>query len=227
MLCHPASQGCRVWVNQRTAFAQAGYRVIGYSGHGHGRSEFGPVGRPGTTVDDLRNWIQALSIDGAQMLGAAAGGITALGFATIYPDRVDRLVLVGTILTPNEEQWRAMHARLGIAKVRHAASTEFLKLGPPYRASHYEGVEPFTNLSRQAIDSKGDFTQPTRAVAYWKTLQEVRAPVLLLTAEADLYPPPPMQELIANHLQDHRLVTLPQLVMRLIWKFPISSTTPS
>jgi pimeloyl-ACP methyl ester carboxylesterase len=220
ILCHPASQDCRVWENQRDAFAQAGFRVIGYSRRGHGHSEIGPVGKSGTTVDDLSNLMQALSIDRAQMLGAAAGGITALGFVTMYPDRVDRLILAGTIFAPNEEEWRAMHERLGIAKVQHAASTEFLELGPSYRANNDEGAERFASLSRQAIGSKGDFAQPTGPAVSWETLREVRAPVLLLTGEADLYSPPPMQELIANHLPDHRLVTLPAIGHAPYWEAP-------
>lgn len=220
ILCHPASQDCRIWVNQRDVFARAGYRVIGYSRRGHGRSEIGPVDRPGTTVDDLGNLMQTLSLDRAHMLGAAAGGITALGFTTMTPDRVDRLILAGTIFAPDEDEWRAMHARLGIATIRHAASTEFLELGASYRARDSEGAERFASLSRQAIGSKGDFTQPTGSVVNWKTLEAVRTPVLLLTGEADLYSPPPMQELVASHLPVHRLVTLPAIGHAPYWEAP-------
>ena len=220
ILCHPASQSCQVWKHQRAAFVEAGFRVIAYSRRGHYLSEIGPLGAPGTTVDDLANLLSALKIQRAFLLGAAAGGVTALGFASRFPDRVTGLILAGTIFAPDEDDWRAMHARLGIASVRGAASTEFLELGPSYRASHPEGVARFAALSEQATFGKGDFTQVTGASVTWKSLEDLRIPVLLLTGEADLYSPPPMQEMVARYLANHGLVTLPAIGHAPYWEAP-------
>jgi pimeloyl-ACP methyl ester carboxylesterase len=220
ILCHPASQGCLVWEHQRQAFAEAGYRVIGYSRRGHHPSETGPVTRAGTTVEDLASLMAELRIGRAHLLGAAAGGITALGFANRFPDRVTGLILAGTIFAPDEEDWRAMHARLGIAGARGAVSTEFLELGPSYRASDPDGVARFAALSEQAIAGKGEFSQATGASVTWNSLEDLRMPVLLLTGEADLYSPPPMQELVAAHLANHRLVTLPAIGHAPYWEAP-------
>lgn len=220
ILCHPASQGCLVWENQRDAFARAGYRVVAYSRRGHQPSETGPVTHPGTTVDDLASLLANLKIERAHLLGAAAGGITALGFTCRFPDKVSSLILAGTIFAPDEDDWRAMHARLGIAGVRGGASTEFLELGPSYRASDPGGVAQFAAHSERALANKGDLTQPTGATVTWKTLENLRMPVLLLTGEADLFSPPPMQELVARHIENHRLVTLPAIGHAPYWEAP-------
>lgn len=220
ILCHPASQSCQIWQHQRAAFAGAGYRVIGYSRRGHHNSETGPLGSPGTTVGDLATLLSALNIERAFLLGAAAGGITALGFSNLFPDKVVGLILAGTIFAPDEDDWRAMHARLGVSAIRGAASTEFLELGPSYRASNPEGVARFAALCAQATANKGDFSQPTGASVTWKSLENLRLPVLLLTGEADLYSPPPMQELVASHLANHGLVTLPAIGHAPYWEAP-------
>lgn len=220
VLSHPASQSCQIWEYQRDAFAKAGYRVIGYSRRGHFRSETGPAGGAGTTVEDLANLLLALGIEKAHLLGAAAGGITALGFANRFPDRVASLILAGTIFAPDEDDWRAMHGRLNVASIRGTASTEFLELGPSYRASNPEGVARFAALSKKATAGKGDFTQATGASVTWNDLENLTIPVLLLTGEADLYSPPPMQELVAAHLANHTLVSLPAIGHASYWEAP-------
>ncbi len=222
VLCHPASQGALIWEHQRQAFAEAGYRVISYSRRGHQPSDHGPADRPGTTVDDLDHLLSALGIETAHLLGAAAGGITALSFTCRFPDKVDTLVLVGTIFAPDEEEWRAMHARLAVGSLRGVASTEFLELGPSYRASNPQGVARFAALSEQALSGKGHITQPTGGAVTWATLEALHLPVLLLTGEADLYSPPPMQEMVSRHLSRVTLVTLPAIGHAPYWEAPDS-----
>jgi len=65
---------------------------------GFGRSQPLPR-RP--TVDDyiqhLRSLLDALGIDRCHLVGASVGGTFALAFASRYPERVGRLVLVGPV----------------------------------------------------------------------------------------------------------------------------------
>jgi pimeloyl-ACP methyl ester carboxylesterase len=220
VLCHPASQCCQVWEHQRDAFVASGYRVIGYSRRGYFRSETGLEGHQESTVEDLDNLLILLRVEQTYLLGAAAGGITALGYTNQFPDKVRGLVLAGTIFAPDEDEWRAMHARLGIAELRGAASTEFLELGPSYRATDPEGVDRFAALARIAVAGKGDFKQSTGRSVTWESLEALKVPVLLLTGEADLYSPPPMQKMVAKHLQNHQLVSLAAIGHAAYWEAP-------
>ena len=220
ILCHPASQCCQVWEYQRDAFAAAGYRVIGYSRRGYFQSEIGSDHQQGSTVEDLDALLTILGVEQTYLLGAAAGGITALGYTNQFPDKVRGLVLAGTIFAPDEDDWRAMHARLGIAELRGAASTEFLELGPSYRAADPEGVNRFAALSKIAVAEKGNFKQSTGRPVTWKSLEELKVPILLLTGEADLYSPPPMQKMVAEHLQNHQLVSLAAIGHAPYWEAP-------
>jgi pimeloyl-ACP methyl ester carboxylesterase len=219
ILCHPASQSSQIWLYQQPVFAKAGYRVIAYSRRGVYRSERGPDGEPGTTTSDLLNLFDRLGIERAHVLGAAAGGITALGFGVAHPKRVRSLVLAGTIFSPAEQEWRDMYARLGLAAVRPVVSTEFLELGPTYRATCPQGVARFAALEHEA-KVNGVFAQPTGAAVTWPALAQTRVPTLLLTGEADLYAPPPLQNLIAKYLPVRELATLREVGHAPYWEAP-------
>jgi pimeloyl-ACP methyl ester carboxylesterase len=219
VLCHPASQSSQIWGYQQPVFARAGYRVIAYSRRGVYRSERGPAGDAGTTAGDLLNLFDCLGIDKAHVLGAAAGGITAIAFAVAYPQRVRSLVLAGTIFSPAEKEWAGMYARLGLAAVRPVVSTEFLELGPSYRATHPQGVARFATLEHEA-KANGVLPQPSGVEVTWAALAQTRVPALLLTGEADLYAPPPLQNLIAKYLPVREATTMREVGHAPYWEVP-------
>ncbi len=228
VLCHPASQSCRIWEHQRDVFAAAGFRVIGYSRRGYYKSETGKDDA-GNSVGDLAALLDYLGIGKAHVLGAAAGGITATAFAVAHPGRVASLVLAGTIVSPAEPDWRELYGRLGIAELRGKVSAEFLELGPSYRAVHPAGTERFAELGALGA-AHGGFSQPVGVAVTWAALEALETPVLLVTGEADLYAPPPLMQMVAGHLRRHRLETIracghapyweePELFNRLVLDF--------
>jgi pimeloyl-ACP methyl ester carboxylesterase len=217
VLCHPASQSSQIWLYQQPVFARAGYRVIAYCRRGVYKSEGGADA--GTLVGDLAAVLDHLGVRRAHVLGAAAGGITAMGFAVAHPDRVISLILAGTIVSPDEEDWRTLYARLGLAAVRKVVSTDFLELGPSYRALNPEGVARFAELEH-AAKANGVVQQPLGAKVDWAAMGRVKSPALLLTGEADLYAPPPLQNMIARHLPRHELATLREVGHAPYWEAP-------
>lgn len=219
VLCHPASQGTAIWENQRDAFAAAGYRVVAYARRGYARSETGTADDPGSLVGDLANLLDCRGVDRAHVLGAAAGGITATGFAVAHPERTRSLILAGTIVSPDEDEWRTFYDRLGIADLRGKVPTEFLELGPAYRATEQDGTQRFEGLSAAAMPVV-PVKQPLGATVTWQTLERLTTPVLLVTGEADLYAPPPLQDMIAAHLTDRRLETIPAVGHAAYWETP-------
>ena len=219
VLCHPASQSSQIWLYQQPVFAKAGYRVVAYSRRGYYKSETGAPGEPGAMVGDLLHLMDALGIRRAHMMGAAAGGIAALAFAVAHPDYVASLILAGTIFSPVEEEWRTMYARLGLAAASKAVSTEFLELGPSYRITQPEGVARFRELEHQAKPNRR-FSQPPGVEVTWKAMEALRTPVLLLTGEADLYAPPPLQRLVSKHLLNCELATLREVGHAPYWEAP-------
>jgi pimeloyl-ACP methyl ester carboxylesterase len=219
VLCHPASQSSEIWTYQQPAFVKAGYRVIAYSRRGHWKSERGSEEDCGTLVADLAAVLDFLGVRKTHVLGAAAGGISAMGFAVAHSERVISVVLAGTIVAPDEEEWRTLYARLGLASARQSVSTEFLELGPSYRALDPEGVARFVELEH-ASKPKGAIRQPVGVTVNWAAMERLQVPVLLLTGEADLYAPPPLQRMFAAHLPRYEMTTLREVGHAAYWEAP-------
>ena len=57
-------------------------------------------------------------------------------------------------------------------------------------------------------------------VVDWSAMEQLQVPVLLLTGEADLYAPPPLQRMIAAHLRRHEMVTLREVGHAPYWEVP-------
>ena len=106
------------WKSERfRRFVQAlanGKQVIRYDRLGCGMSD---RRRPSETlslafeVATLRALLDHLGLECVSLVGGSFGGCTAVAFARLYPDRVDRLVLYGSFANGNE---------LASAEVRHA-----------------------------------------------------------------------------------------------------------
>jgi pimeloyl-ACP methyl ester carboxylesterase len=69
------------------------YRVIGYSRRNHGKSESKDDKYDNATlVSDLKLLLDSLEIDKANLLGWSMGGNEITEFASLYPDRVGKLI---------------------------------------------------------------------------------------------------------------------------------------
>ena len=219
VLSHPLSQSSAIWAHQQPVFAAAGYRVVGYSRRGVERSARGTDEDPGTAIGDFCHLLDALAIDSAHVIGAAAGGGIAMRLAAAHPERVRSVVLAGSIVAPAEPDWLEMYARLSIKAVRPHVSTEFIELGPSYRASNPGGTAKFAALSA-AAHHKQPVEQPSGLELTWRAMEGTRVPVLLLTGEADLYAPPPLQRLMAQHLPLSEVATIREVGHAPYWEAP-------
>ena len=219
VLCHPASQSGLIWKHQLAALAKAGYRAIAYSRRGYFGSDGVDPESPGTEIGDLAGLLDVLGIGAAHVVGAAAGGGVAMRMAVAHPHRLHSLVLAGTIVAPDEDDWRELYGRLGIANVKDVVSTAFIELGPSYRAVDPAGTLRFAELSDQARP-RGAAGQPSGVTLTWQAMQRTDIATLLVTGEADLYAPPPLQRLLAQHLPRHELATLREIGHAPYWEAP-------
>ena len=87
---------CSIWDSQVEALARK-HAVITYDHRGHGRSD-SPKGSYAVQVlaNDLSALMNRLGLERATLVGFSLGGMAALVFALEHPNRVAKLVLVGT-----------------------------------------------------------------------------------------------------------------------------------
>jgi pimeloyl-ACP methyl ester carboxylesterase len=90
---HAGIADSRMWEPQVTAFAKQ-FDVIRPDLRGFGKSELPP--KPWSPVDDLLALIDDLGLKPVHLIGCSMGGGIAIGFALDHPDRISKLVLVGS-----------------------------------------------------------------------------------------------------------------------------------
>lgn len=93
---HGAEHDHSVWALQSRYFAHHGHSVLALDLPGHGRSEGPPAG----CVEDLAQWLvqllDAVQAPRAALVGHSMGSLIALETATRYPQRIDRIALIGS-----------------------------------------------------------------------------------------------------------------------------------
>jgi pimeloyl-ACP methyl ester carboxylesterase len=96
ILIHGAGFDHTAWAFQSRWLAFHGWNVLALDLPGHGRSE----GPPLPSIDALARWLVAVvasaQADRAALIGHSMGSLIALQTAATHPDRVQRLVLIGT-----------------------------------------------------------------------------------------------------------------------------------
>ncbi len=93
---HAWMEDCSVWNSQIELFSKK-YKVIAYDHRGHGNSDKPKTNYSIQTLsNDLYSLIQKLNLEKVTLVGNSMGGMTALVLALNHPDKISKLILVGT-----------------------------------------------------------------------------------------------------------------------------------
>ena len=92
---HAGVADSRMWEAQAGAFTQQ-FEVVRPDLRGFGQSELPPI--PWSPVQDLLGLIDELGLKPAHLIGCSLGGSVAIDFALDHPDRISKLVLVGSAI---------------------------------------------------------------------------------------------------------------------------------
>lgn len=95
VMVHGITGNLAIWHLEIVPALMQEYRMTTYDLRGHGYSDVPPTGY--TTADhagDLKGLLEALGIEKAHIMGHSFGADVALNFTILYPEMVDRLILV-------------------------------------------------------------------------------------------------------------------------------------
>jgi pimeloyl-ACP methyl ester carboxylesterase len=215
---HAATHSAAGWVYQQPVLARAGYRVIGYSRRGYFKSDPGDPANPGVAADDLDNLMRYLKVERADLVAAAHGGFFALDFALSYPDKVRSLTIASSLMGITDADYVAVNTRLRpqfFADLPH----DFQELSPSYRAGNPEGVAAWLELEHQAMPGPRIFPKVKQPLT-WARLETIGQPVLLVTGESDLYTPPSLLRMQAQHIPHAEVVTIAEAGHSPYWEQP-------
>ncbi len=220
VLLHAATGSSRVWDFQFSAFAAAGYRVIAFDRRGWGRTEVTSAGPADTAADDLLALLDQLHLDRGHVIGTAAGGFVALDFALSYPQRVRSLVVANSIGGVQDADYVEMGRRLRPPEF-DKLPPEIREVGPSYRAANPEGTARWVELEKiSRPPGPRAAAQPLRNHITFALLENMHAPTLLMTGDADLYAPPPILPLFAARIKGAETLVIPEAGHSAYWEQP-------
>jgi pimeloyl-ACP methyl ester carboxylesterase len=132
-------------------------------------------------ADDIAALIDHLALDRPDLVGYSLGGGVALQTALRFPDKVRRLVTASLNLRP-DAIYPEMRAQQGQVS---AAAPEFMKDTPMYQL--YQRVAPRPEDFPRLLDKIGE--SMANGYDYTEDVRSLRAPTLIVAADADMAPP--------------------------------------
>lgn len=210
---HGAANDHSVWALQSRYFAYHGWNALAVDLPGHGASS----GMPHTAVGAMADWIAALldelNIDRAAIVGHSMGSLAALETAARYPQKISKLVMVGTAvpMSVSDTLLNAAvandHAAFDMVNIwGHTAAAQ---LGSNPLPGVWMAGDFLRLLEKSKPDVLGndlkacnDYRDGIAAAA------KVTCPTLLVLGKNDLMASPKMAKELTATLTDCRVVTL-------------------
>jgi pimeloyl-ACP methyl ester carboxylesterase len=191
---HAGVADSRMWEPQVPAFAEH-FDVIRPDQRGFGQSEL-PATR-WSPVADLLEMIEQLRLKPAHLVGCSMGGSIAIDFAIQYPERVSKLVLVGTGIgganfgKKYPEIWTGVKAadESGDLEALNQAEMHLFLDGPQRPRGYVRQPLRDLFLSMNGTSLKNDWeTAPTDDLTppAVERLSEITAPTLIVVGDKDV-----------------------------------------
>tara|TARA_B100000929_G_scaffold108773_1_gene86209 strand:- start:52 stop:834 length:783 start_codon:yes stop_codon:yes gene_type:complete len=115
-----------IWKPQIDYFKD--YTTLSYDILGHGKT---PLKKTNISFDDfseqLIKLINELNFQKIHLVGFSIGSLVARNFATKHNDRLQSLILLGSIYERSEDQQKVVNDRFNLAKKNHTLSKQALK----------------------------------------------------------------------------------------------------
>ncbi|MFY1674562.1 alpha/beta fold hydrolase [Plantactinospora sp. WMMB334] len=210
---------CPMWTHWADELTQS-RRLIRYDARGGGMSDWCPPARsPEQWVDELDAVADAAGLDRFPLVAAADGTAIAIAYAALRPERVTRMVLVGT-------HARGRHARADTGLDQKAADLDLDLATVGWQTRNRRYLRAFAaqflpNAPAEAWDSLIDFqrrtTSPGNAIRMLETMShadmfpfatKITCPTLILHSRGDTRVPATEATELAALISGSRLVTL-------------------
>jgi pimeloyl-ACP methyl ester carboxylesterase len=208
---HAGIADSRMWEPQVGAFEKE-FDVIRPDQRGFGKSELPPT--PWSPVEDLLALIDELGLKPAHLVGCSMGGSFAIDFALDHPDRISKLVLVGSAVGGFALRPEHAHVFAEVAAARKAGDLDalneamlYLFLDGPERPRGYV-AEPlralFLDMNAIAVGSDFEKAPPAQNVLAIRRLHEITAPTLVIVGDKDVPPVLEAADLLAESIPNAR-----------------------
>jgi pimeloyl-ACP methyl ester carboxylesterase len=212
LFIHGAANDHSVWTLQSRYFAYHGCNVLAVDLPGHGKS----AGPALPAIESMAAWVtsvlDAAQVNKAALIGHSMGSLIALETAARQPQRVDRLVLIGSAFPMPVSE-----ALLTSAHARDHAALEMINVWSHSAAGQTGGNRvpgqwimggSMRLLERTVEPLYNDFNACNQYAGGEASAAQVACPVLMIAGSRDLMTPPRAARPLAEKLADVRFLTL-------------------
>ena len=202
MLHGATSAAAEDWAAQRPLFRKA-FRIYLMDARGHGGTKWDV--RDGFTrdmlVDDLLAFADAMDLETFHVVGFSMGAMTALTFATRYPERLRTAIICGIdiVREPRSSVARRLMDPERIEREEPAWAAQLEKRHAPV-----QGEGAWKRLLPAIVDDVASAPLLT-----FEDLRRVRLPVLLVYGDRDVFVPVDHAVAIYRQMPDARLMIAP------------------
>lgn len=210
---HGAALDHSVWILQSRYFAYHRYNVVALDLPGHGRSGGGALATIGALADWLIAVLDAAGIGQASFVGHSMGSLAVLEAAARYPERVQRLALLG-----GSCPMPVARVLLDAARDDTPAAIAMITLWAHSPASHFGGNRApglwMTGAGKRLLEqaAPGVLLTDLNACNEYRngltSAAQVQCPTLLLMGQRDMMTPPRAARGLLDALPEVRTVTL-------------------
>lgn len=208
---HGAGMDHSVWQLPARWFAHHGFNCLALDLPGHGRS----AGTALASVEALADWVMAVldqfGLEQASLVGHSMGSLVALDAANRYPQRIERIALLGS-----SAPMPVGKALLDAAQADHPDAIAMINGWGHGRRAHLGGVQPIPGLWLLGFGSAllhkaqpGVIFTDLNACNAYQPQQWPTCPALLLLGERDLMTPPKAGKALAARLSQAQVQLLP------------------
>lgn len=220
VLLHGSGPGVTAWANWRLVLPELakGFRVVAPDIAGFGYTQV-----DGDVVLDLAVWdeflvsfFDALGIEHADVVGNSFGGALSLWFASAHPERVDRLVLMGSVgsqfaLTPGlDAVWGYEPSLAGMVELLDIFTYDTAKLPETLAQARFEASDKPGAAERYSSLFPAPRQRWIDALALGdERLAAIRQPTLLVHGREDQVIPLDSSIQLARLIDDAQLHVFP------------------
>ncbi len=205
---HGWMDDCSVWKSQIEFFAKK-YKVIVYDHRGHGKSDKPEKDYSIQTLsNDLYSLIQKLNLEKVTIIGLSMGGMTAMVFALDHPEKVSRLVLVGTTakmsFSMRVQIWIMMHIFPYKSFARGVIDAKYNK---PSEQVIKEAMDRALRTPKHAAyECSLEFT---KNYDIRDRVSKIKVPTLIIVGDKDNITPVDMSQYLNREIEGSKLQIMP------------------
>ena len=196
-----------IWKPQIDYFKD--YTTLSYDILGHGKT---PLKKTNISFDDfseqLIKLINELNFQKIHLVGFSIGSLVARNFATKHNDRLQSLILLGSIYKRSEDQQKVVNDRFNLAKKNHTLSKQALKR---WFTDKYLEKNPNTYEKISSIlegNNRENFLKVYELIVLHKNdenFKNIKVNTLIMTGENDIGSTVEMSKNLSNVIENSQL----------------------